>query len=89
MGKYRVLIKPSALRELESIPVKKDRQRLVRRIEQLGDEPRPPGARKLSGRELYRVRQGNYRIVYEIRNGELIVQIVEVGDRKNVYISRS
>ena len=89
MGKYRVLIKPSALKELETIPGKKDRQRLVRRIERLGDEPRPPGATKLSGRELYRVRQGNYRIVYEIRDRELIIHIVKVGDRKNVYRPRS
>lgn len=85
MGKYRVLIKRSAAKELESVPSKKDRQRIVRRIRSLSEDPRPPSARKLSGRELYRIRQGNYRIVYEIRDEEVIVNVVKVGDRKDVY----
>ena len=85
MEKYRVLIKPSALKELEALPRKKDRQRIVRRIEQLSEEPRPPGCQKLSARDLYRVRQGNYRIVYEVRDTDLIVNVVKIGDRKEIY----
>ena len=88
MGRYRVFIKPSALKELEAVAREKDRQRLVRRIQDLGEEPRPPGCQKLSGRELFRVRQGNYRIVYEVKDQELTVLIVKVGDRKQIYRSR-
>lgn len=88
MGRYRVLIKPSAAKELQNLPRKKDRQRIVRRIGSLADDPRPAGCRKLSGRELYRLRQGNYRIVYEIRDMDLIVCVIRVGDRKHVYRSR-
>ena len=88
MGKYRVLIKPSAVKELEALAAKKDRQRLVRRIQALADEPRPPGCQKLSARDLYRVRQGNYRVVYEVRDSDLIVNVIAVGDRKNVYRAR-
>lgn len=85
MGKYKVLIKHSAVKEIETIPQKKERQRIMRRIGQLADEPRPPGSKKLSGHNKYRIRQGVYRIVYEIKNNELIVVIVKVGQRKDVY----
>ena len=68
MGKYRVLIKPSAVRELKVIKRKKDRQLIVRRIRALGAEPRPPDCRKLSGYERYRIRQGRYRIVYGVED---------------------
>lgn len=85
MGRYKVSIKPSALKEIEALPYKKDRQRIVRRIQSLADEPRPRGCRKLSGRDLYRIRQGDYRIVYQLRDSELVVQVIKVGNRKNVY----
>ncbi len=85
MGQYRVLIKPSAVKEIEAVPRKKDRQRIVKRIEQLGDEPRPAGCQKLSGHDRYRIRQGQYRIVYGIEDDKLIVYVVKVGHRKDVY----
>lgn len=85
MGKFRVLIKSSARKELESIPTKKDRQRIVRRIQALSDDPRPVGCQKLSGYDRYRVRQGNYRIVYEIREAEVVVVVVKVGHRRDIY----
>lgn len=85
MGKYRVLIKPSAKKELEAIPTKKDRRRLVRRITDLSKEPRPPGCQKLSGYDRYRVRHGRYRIIYEIRDNELVVIVIKVGHRREVY----
>ena len=85
MGRYSVLIKPSAVKELEALPTKKDRQRIVSRIQDLADEPRPPGCRKLSGRELYRIRQGRFRVVYELRDAALIVHVIKVGDRKDAY----
>jgi mRNA interferase RelE/StbE len=83
--KYRVLIKPSAAKEIEAIPQKKDRQRIVRRIQQLATDPRPPGVQKLSGHDRYRLRQGSYRIIYGIEDKELIVYVVKVGHRKDVY----
>ena len=85
MGKFRVLIKPSAAKELEAIPLKKDRQRIVRRIASLADDPRPPGSHKLTGHDGYRIRQGQYRIVYEITDDVLVVRVVKIADRRDVY----
>ena len=85
MAKYRILIKPSAVKEIEVISPKKDRQRLVDRIIRLADNPRPPGCEKLSGQDKYRIRQGRYRVVYSIQNQDLIIYVVKVGPRKDVY----
>jgi mRNA interferase RelE/StbE len=85
VAKYRILIKPSAVKEIEVISPKKDRQRIVGRISKLADNPRPPGCEKLSGQEKYRIRQGRYRIVYSIEDQDLIVYVVKVGHRKDVY----
>ena len=85
MEKYRVSIKRSAVKEIEAIPQKKERQRIVRRIGQLADNPRPAGSKKLSGHDRYRIHQGNYRIVYGIADKELTVMIVNAGHRKDVY----
>ena len=85
MEKYKVSIKRSAVKEIEAIPQKKKRQRIIRRIGQLANDPRPPGSKKLSGHDKYRLRQGSYRIVYSIVDSELIVVVVKVGHRKDVY----
>jgi mRNA interferase RelE/StbE len=85
VAKYRVSIKRSAVKEIEAIPQKKERQRIIRRIGQLADNPRPPGSRKLSGHDRYRIRQGVYRIVYGIDDVEIVVVVVKVGHRKAVY----
>ena len=85
MGRYRVFIKPSAIREIEAIAEKKQRRQIVARIEALSDDPRPPGCEKLTGREQYRVRQGAYRIVYAIEDDRLVVYVVKVGHRSGVY----
>lgn len=85
MEKYKVSIKRSAVKEIEAIPQKKERQKIVRRIGQLADDPRALGAKKLSGHDRYRIRQGNCRIVYGIADKELIVTVVQVGHRKDVY----
>ena len=85
MGKFRVLIKSSAAKELEAIDKKKDRQRIVARIASLADEPRPPGCEKLSGhRDLYRVREGSYRVVYSIDAVEIVVLVIKIGHRRDV-----
>jgi mRNA interferase RelE/StbE len=74
----------SAAKELEGVPTK-DRQRIVRRIEALAAEPRPAGAEKLSGDDKYRIRQGDYRILYEIQDAQLVVVVVRIGNRREVY----
>ena len=85
MAKYRLRIKKSALKELEAIDSKADRRRIIKRIESLASDPRPPGSSKLSVRERYRIRQGRYRILYTVEDTELVVYVIRVGDRKNVY----
>ena len=84
MGKYRVELKKSVQKDFASIP-KKDLQRIILVIEALADDPRPPQSNKLSGLEQYRLRQGNYRILYSIKDDLLIVFVVAVGHRKEIY----
>lgn len=84
MASYRVRIKPSAVKELEAVPLKV-RRKLAVKIGALADEPRPPGSEKLSGQERYRIRQGEYRAVYAIDDGERIVLVVKVAHRRDVY----
>ena len=84
MASYRLLIKPSAAKELEALP-KRDRQRIVGRIQGLGRDPRPPGCEKLSGAEKYRVRQGDYRVLYTVDDDAREVVVVRIGHRRDVY----
>lgn len=85
MANYRILIKPSAVKEIEAIPLKKDRQKIIERIGKLALNPRPSGCEKLTGQNKYRLRQGRYRILYAIQDRDLIVCVVKVGHRKEVY----
>ena len=86
MASYSVFIKPSAAKEIEAVGQKDDRQRIVTRIRSLARDPRPFGSEKLSGRQdLYRLRVGRYWVVYSVGDAELIVLIVRVGHRKQVY----
>ncbi|OFX27529.1 MAG: addiction module antitoxin [Armatimonadetes bacterium RBG_16_67_12] len=84
MASYKLLVKPSAAKELEALP-KRDRQRIVTKIRSLSVEPRPPGCEKLSGHDLYRVRQGNYRVLYTVQDADLVVVVVTIGHRREVY----
>jgi len=84
MAKYKVTVKKSAAKELEAIP-KKDLRKIVKRIQSLVENPRPPGSQKLSGQEQYRVRQGDYRIVYSIDDEDSIVDIIKIGHRREIY----
>jgi mRNA interferase RelE/StbE len=88
VARYSVRIKTSARKELASIATKADRLRIVKRINSLADNPRPPVASKLSGRERYRIRQGRYRILYTIDDTVLTVFLIKIGDRENVYRNR-
>ena len=76
MAKYKVFIKPTAVKEIEAIPGKKLRQQIIERIGLLANNPSPAGCTKLSGYDRYRIRQGSYRIVYGIEDDELVVYIV-------------
>ena len=84
MGSFDIRFRQSVTKDLRQVP-KKDVARILKRIVGLRDEPRPPRAEKLSGREKYRIRQGVYRILYEIRNAELLVVVVKIGHRRDVY----
>lgn len=84
MGKYSILFRRSVLKDLEVLP-KKDVQRILEAIRTLAVDPRPPQSQKLSGREQYRLRQGTYRILYVIQDDVLIVTVVKVGHRREVY----
>ena len=84
MASYELAFKKSVAKDLRSIP-KQDVARILKRIEALRDDPRGEGCVKLSAQERYRVRQGTYRIVYEIRDSELVVMVVKVGDRSAIY----
>lgn len=86
MAEYRLLIKASAAKEIEALGTKADRQRVVQRIQQLAVDPRTVGSEKLAGyADRYRVRQGQYRIIYLIDDGRHEVTIFKVGHRKDVY----
>lgn len=84
MARFEVVFKRSVARDLRPIP-QKDVARILARIAGLADNPRPPEARKLSAQERYRIRQGAYRILYEIEDDHLIVVVVKIGHRREVY----
>lgn len=84
MASYSLLIKPSAVKELEALPTK-DRRRIISRIHGLATDPRPHGCEKLSGLDQYRVRQGDYRVVYSVNDEAAAVVVVKVGHRRDVY----
>jgi len=84
MAKYRLLFKKSVARDLRALP-KKDVGQILKRLDALARDPRGPGCEKLSGQERYRVRQGSYRILYEINDDVLLVVVVKIGHRREVY----
>ena len=86
MARYELRVRPSVAKDLRGIP-KVDVRRILARIESLRDDPRAPGCEKLSGAELYRVGQGLYRIVYEIHDEWIVVEVIRVGHRSAVYRS--
>jgi mRNA interferase RelE/StbE len=85
MASCRLIFKESVAKDLRRVP-KVDVARILKRIEALEENPRPPGSEKLSGQERYRVRLGVYRIIYEIEDAVLVVTVVKVGHRRDVYL---
>ena len=86
MAEYRITIKKSAAKELQAIP-QKDMRKIVMRIRSLARNPRHHGSQKLAGQEQYRIRQGDYRIVYFIEDKETLIDIIKIGHRREVYRS--
>ncbi len=84
MASYRVVLSRSAERELRQIP-KPDLHRIIRRIQALTEDPTPPGSIKLEGEIRYRLRQGDWRVLYEIDHSSKVVDIVKIGHRREVY----
>jgi len=84
VASYSLFIKPSAAKELENLPGKV-RQKIARNIQALAAEPRPQGTEKLSGKNLYRIRQGDYRILYGVEDTARSIVVIRIGHRRDVY----
>jgi mRNA interferase RelE/StbE len=84
MESYRLAVKESVAKDLRTVP-NADVARILARVNALSEDPRPSGCEKLSGQERYRLRQGDYRILYEIDDGRRTVTVVKVGHRRDVY----
>ena len=84
MAVFEILFKESVWKDLRKTP-KTHLKRILSRIEKMKDDPRPIGSEKLTGQELYRVRQGKYRIIYSIQDNELTIWVIKVGHRSSVY----
>ena len=87
MGKYELVFRKSVAKDLRALP-NADVERILDRILALADDPRPPGCERFSGQARYRIRQGRYRIIYEIEDARLVVLIVKVAHRRDVYLGR-
>ncbi len=84
MESYKILIKKSAAAELAGIP-RKDLEKVIRRIRDLEQNPRPFGCRKLSGKDRFRLRQGDYRIVYAVDDSRRVIDVFKIGNRREIY----
>ena len=84
MASYEVSFRQSVLKDLEKIP-KRDVKRILSVIRSLAGDPHPPGSKRLSVQERYRIRQGDYRVLYSIQDEDKSVWIVKVAHRKDVY----
>jgi len=84
MADYEIFFKASVWKDFKKIP-QNDLKKILSRIEKLADNPRQLGCEKITGQELYRIRQGNYRIIYSIQDNELTIWVVKVGHRKDIY----
>lgn len=81
---YALFIERRAQRSLSKLAAK-DRDRIAAAIRDLADEPRPPGAKKLSGRNGWRIRVGDYRVIFEISDERLSILVVDIGHRREIY----
>ena len=84
MAVYKLFIDKAVYKQLKNIP-ERDYQKVMASIAALENNPRPAGCKKLKGRQGYRIREGNYRVIYEINDKMLTVKVIEAGDRKEIY----
>lgn len=84
MANYKLIFKQSIKKDLRALP-NKDVQKILSCINLLATNPFPASAKKLKGEEKYRLRQGNYRILYEVQKNLLIITVVKIGHRKDIY----
>ncbi len=84
MARFELRFKPSVAKDLRGIS-KTELRRLLKRIQALGDEPRPAGCEKLTSRDVYRIRQGVYRVVYSVDNAAVVIEVIKVGHRREGY----
>jgi mRNA interferase RelE/StbE len=84
MANYKITFKKSVAKDLRVIP-NQDVKRILQKIDSLAEDPRADGCIKLSGHEIYRARQGLYRVIYEIKDDVLVVNVIKIGHRSSVY----
>ena len=84
MAEFEIFFREYVYKDFRTIS-KKDLQKILSKIQNLSLEPRPPGSEKLTGQELFRIRQGNYRILYSIQDNQLTIWVINVGHRKEIY----
>ena len=84
MAEYEILFRESVYKDFRKIP-KKDLQKILSKIQKLSVDPRPSGSEKLTRQDLYRARQGKYRILYSIQDNQLTIWVIKVGHRKDIY----
>lgn len=84
MAEYEIYFKESVWKDFKKVP-KSYLKRILSKIEKLADDPRPMGCEKLTGKELYRVRQGKFRVVYSRQDYELTIWAIKIGHRKDVF----
>lgn len=84
MAGYELIVRHSVRKDVEKIP-QKDLTRILNKLEALRNDPKPAGCVKLSGSEYYRIRQGDYRIIYEVQGKVLIIVLIKIGHRREVY----
>jgi mRNA interferase RelE/StbE len=87
MASYKILVRASAHKELTAVP-KAQLARIIKKIESLAQNPRPHVAEKISGRNIYWIRQGDYRILYAISDAEAEIRVEKIGHREEVYRHR-
>jgi mRNA interferase RelE/StbE len=84
MAEYKIFFRRSVLKDLAKIP-KNDLKRIIKRIKKLAHDPRPQGCEQISRQDRFRIRQGNYRIIYSIQDDELTIWVVKIGHRREIY----
>lgn len=84
MARFDLCFKASVAKDLRGVPAH-DVRRILERIEALRENPRPSGSEQLSGHRLYRIRQGNWRVVYSIDDARVVVEVIRIAHRREVY----